>query len=84
MGIQAEKEQADESLRLRAFLSEFCVVHFAALTLRVQVPDNHIPAQNLYYNYYYPKPKHLIIGYLDPLGNISEQPCGMSHSRCSF
>ena len=39
-----------------------------ALTLRVQVPNNHMPTQNLYYNYYYPKPKYLIIGYLDPLG----------------
>ena len=37
-------------------------------TLRVQVPNNHILTQNLYYNYYYPKPKYLIIGYLDPLG----------------
>ena len=38
------------------------------LTLRVQVPNNHILTKNLYYNYYYPKPKYLIIGYLDPLG----------------
>ena len=38
------------------------------LTLEVQVPNNHILAQNLYCNYYYPKPKSLIIGYLDPLG----------------
>ena len=38
-------------------------------TLRVQVPNNHILTQNLYYNYYYPKPKYLIIGYMDPLGN---------------
>ena len=37
-------------------------------TLRVQVPNNSILTQNLYYNYYYPKPKYLIIGYLDPLG----------------
>ena len=37
-------------------------------TLRVQVPNNHILTQNLYYNYNYPKPKYLIIGYLDPLG----------------
>ena len=36
--------------------------------LRVQVPNNHIFTQNLYYNYYYPRPKYLIIGYLDPLG----------------
>ena len=36
--------------------------------LRVQVPNNHILTQNLYYNYYYPKPKYLSIEYLDPLG----------------
>ena len=40
------------------------------ITLRVQVPNNHILTQNLYYNHYYPKPKYLIIGYLDPLGYI--------------
>ena len=33
---------------------------------RVQVPNNHIRTQNLYYNYYCPKPKYLIVGYLDP------------------
>ena len=38
-------------------------------TLRVQVPNNHILTQNLYYNYYYSNPKYLIIGYMDPLGN---------------
>ena len=38
------------------------------LTLRVQVPNNHILTQNLYYNYYYPNPKYLIIGYMDTLG----------------
>ena len=32
-------------------------------TLRVQVPNNQILTQNLSYNYYYPKPKYLIIGY---------------------
>ena len=37
-------------------------------SLRVQVPNNHILTQNLYYNYYYPNPKYLIIGYLDPYG----------------
>ena len=37
----------------------------------VQVPNTHILTQNLYdYNYYYPKPKHLLIGYLDPPGGI--------------
>ena len=30
--------------------------------------NNHLLTQNLYYNYYYPKPKYQIIGYLDPLG----------------
>ena len=41
-----------------------CVV--ACLTLRVQVPNNHILNQNLHQNYYYQNPKYLIIGYLDP------------------
>ena len=39
--------------------------------LRVQVPNNRILTQNLYYNYYYPNPKYLIIGYLDPLGILN-------------
>ena len=43
------------------------------LTLRVQVPNNHILPPNLYYNYYYPNPKYLIIGYMDPLGNIFQR-----------
>ena len=43
-------------------------------TLRVQVPNNHILTQNLYYNYYYPKPKYLIIGYMDPLGTLIPSP----------
>ena len=34
--------------------------------LRVQVPYNHILTRNLYYNYYSPKRKYLIIGYMDP------------------
>ena len=38
------------------------------LSLRVQVPNNHILTQNLYYNLFCPTPKYLIIGYLDPLG----------------
>ena len=36
------------------------------LTLRVQVPNNHMLTQSLYYNYYYLYPKYLIIGYMDP------------------
>ena len=32
----------------------------------VQVPNIYILTQNLYYNYYYPKPKYPIFGYLDP------------------
>ena len=43
-------------------------------TLRVQVPNHDILTQNLYHNYYYPKPKYLVIGYLDPLGKI-HGPC---------
>ena len=38
------------------------------ICLRVQVPNNQRLTVNLYYNYYYPKPKYLIIGNLDPLG----------------
>ena len=38
--------------------------------LRVQVLNNHILTQNPYYNYYYPNPKYLIIGYMDSLGNM--------------
>ena len=45
---------------------------FFALNLRVQVPNNHILTQNYYYNFYYPKPKDLIIGYMDPLGKFQE------------
>ena len=37
----------------------------AVISLRVQVPNNHILSQNLSYSYYYPKPKYLIIGYMD-------------------
>ena len=43
---------------------------FPKQALKVQVPNNHILTQNLYYNYYYPKPKYLIIGYMDPLGRF--------------
>ena len=42
-------------------------------TLKVQVPNNHIHAQNMHYNYYFPKPKYLIIEYLDPLGKLKSQ-----------
>ena len=57
-----------------AFLSEgpwsmpnYCDV-CCFLTLGVQVSNNHMLTQNLYYSSYYPTPKYLIIGYLDPLG----------------
>ena len=48
-------------------------------TLRVQVPNNHILTQNHYYNSYYPNPKYLIIGYMDPLGYVNSVP----HSEIS-
>ena len=38
------------------------------VTLRVQVPNNHTLAQNLYFHFYSPKPKYPIIWYLDPMG----------------
>ena len=34
------------------------------------MPNNYILTQNLHYNYYYPKTKWQIIGYLDPLGDL--------------
>ena len=36
------------------------------IPLRVQVPNNHRHSQNQYYNDYYPNPKYLIIGSIDP------------------
>ena len=47
--------------------SAYCYLE-GAIPLRVEVPNNHILTQNLYYNYYYPNPKYIIIGYMDPLG----------------
>ena len=43
---------------------------FSKVTLapRVQVPNHPLLTQNLYYNYVYPKPTYLILGYMDPLG----------------
>ena len=41
------------------------------MTLRVQVPNNHILAQNMHYKYYCPNPKYLIIGSMDPKPYIS-------------
>ena len=55
-------------LRFERFL---CLLSFCKFevdeALRVQVPNNHILTQNQYYTYYYPKPKNLIIGYMDPI-----------------
>ena len=45
-----------------------------SFTLTVQVPNNQILTQNLYNNYYYPRPKYLIIGYLGPLGYRRQIP----------
>ena len=44
-------------------------MHFS-IPQRVQVPNNHILTQNLYYTPYYPTRKYLIIGYLDLLGSL--------------
>ena len=44
--------------------------YLEAITLRVQVPNNHILTQNLCHNFYYQKPKYLIIWYMDPLGYV--------------
>ena len=47
------------------------------------VPNNHILTQNLYYNYYYPNPKYLIIGYMDPLGLFHPQVLKPTHGQNS-
>ena len=39
------------------------------------MPNSHILTQNLYYKY--PIPKYLIVGYMDPLGEVLGQ-CAMS------
>ena len=61
-------------------LDQFDIIGYRSL--RVQVPNNHILTQNLYYNHYYPNPKYLIIGYMDPLGlpekvGLGIQPPGL-------
>ena len=48
-------------------LSGSTLGHRLGVSLSVRVPINHILTQNLYYDSYYPKPKYLITGYLDPL-----------------
>ena len=51
---------------------------------RVQVPNNQKLTQNLYYDYYYPKTKYLIIAYLDPLDqSLRAQGPGRIHDQGS-
>ena len=65
---RANSEEATAALHLSAWLrvSHPDTLNSEPLSLRVQVPKNHMLNQNLYYDYYYPKPKYLIIGYLGP------------------
>ena len=56
---------ARDGLRSKIFRGRYFADYIA---LRVQVPNKYILTQNLYYNCYYPNPKYLIIGYMDPLG----------------
>ena len=41
----------------------FAVLEF---TLKVQILNNHILTQNRDYHSYYPNPKYLLLGYMDP------------------
>ena len=62
-GSSIMKQQAQTAAEV---LKTLLVIHSSP---RVQVPNNHALTQNLYYyNYYYPDPRYLIIGYMDPLG----------------
>ena len=60
----------DTSANFNTEQSQDCWGRQQPKPLRVQVPNNHILTQKLYYNYYYPRLKCLIIGYLDPLGTL--------------
>ena len=66
----------------------FCLPHIEHfglnLPLRVQVPNNHILIQNLYYKYYCPNPKYLIIGYMDPLGASGASGALLGLCFCEF
>ena len=51
----------------------------ACVTLRVQVPNNHVPTKTCTIFTNYPKPKYLLIGCLDPKGKrIRVQDLGLS------
>ena len=52
-------------LSLPVSCSSFGSFHAKTFERPIDFQDNHILAQNLYCNYYYPKPKYLIIGYFD-------------------
>ena len=56
------------SLEMLSMLGGLSFRLFWPWSQRVQVPNNHILTQNLYYNYYYQSPKYLDIGYADPQG----------------
>ena len=51
----------------------FVVSRLCGCKVMLQYLNNHILTQNLYYNYYYPNPKYLIIAYMDPPGYVA--PC---------
>ena len=90
VGLQAEKFfHVNMAFSTFACFPKRTLPHALKLPLRVQVPNNHILTQNLYYNYYYPNPKYLIIGYMDPLGSVlipnpkSENPnCQTLRTKC--
>ena len=64
--LETENWVAVKEVHLRDSIKETILIMYSnSDSLRVQVPNNHILTQNLYYNYYYPKPKCLFIGYLD-------------------
>ena len=54
-----------------------------SFSLRVQVPNNHILTENLYYTYYYPNSKYLVIGHMDPFGFTFEEILASCRSKAS-
>ena len=84
-GVWYETDAMLQSLEAVEMRGQFDMDNKHALqTLRVQVPYNHILPPNLYNNYYYPKPKYLIIGYMDRYGKLAlkRAPDGDNEAMC--
>ena len=62
-----EAQPTNREFRQLAF--DKSAIQYLPKTLSVQVTNNHMFTQNLYYSFCFTKPRYLVIGYLDPLGD---------------